>query len=1023
MANVVYKDMKSGSAVLALDQEELKSDSEVAKVVFTKDVAASATELDFLRNSQRESEVEYVSAERSNTVIQANLDNATVEVLVSSRQGEYNPVRTVTVTEIVLPDSWSDREHIPKWDRLCWEQQRAAYRNSAWWNDIFSLGLETPSPGWFEGEFSFPIEGFPGTGYLNPGGFNLGMGTGILSLLNDTESLYAPPTEVFPLRVSGEEWRKIDAEVSNISIEGAQVVYRKFRERNLGGTYQDGGSSLPTYWENWLELDDQDDPALWVFEGTFDFSSWPIIDEKQVPLIPNLNYNHQVETIQIENKVTQRPLFIPYWSGNTIYLYYFDKIHSDTKRIRILQDDQVIISQDFTYSAEGTIELGVYDTDREVEFLIQFWHEDSRGAYSWIEQHVVKTRRPMCASTEVQLVNVDFVSALVSQDGGGAYFSLTFENTGVQKLYKPSSIESAFVVDMTNGPNGRSDYLKALIERHLVARIVVSKRSKGVEVPLGSFIINPIGSGSETQGDGLNVQNVYNERGVLGYFTEDNEGQNYTIRFYPNRGDLRFNQPISTDASETYEFRIAEWTLACEHGLRTGENFAYMTEVDEDGNNYRYDSWDEEHPVRRWRRMSPVDPQFDSEERLAELSKCRACNLKDTSVVGGYGNPSTSYQITPFTVLEQAGWKCVYAECALDDLFGTWHSYDFKFKLGLRDSHATKIEVFAEYFYPRRVYPSTSQRPKREVVDLLNNREEQEESEASAEPLGAVAPAGNYDFSFSLEWTDIGNTSGVAIDPETGLPVGSYDGFDIDGDGVPEKPVKTDPVKTFICSWTHSTDVLHVVDFVSYQKIFFLVWNWLNEIYNLSNLITQTQEEQEQEENTSSSGPGDPGMLYNNNYGQPSDAPLPADEFYLTEENAFQYEQECLEVTKFINEWMQKWVRIRYTARVHYADGSFKDIVMTADPSWDGDIVTPFYGQEMNFELPTEVENNYTYVHPGISTAASQLREYWVNKPGNEGNEPESDGGLRPAGKTKSIDWSAVDPLSVDMAEKEDPMG
>jgi len=967
--SAIYKDLKDDKIIVAIDDKTLKNESREGTVVLRERSSEPQTELEALTKRSSKTTTDAVDLTRSNPHIEVDADNYEAELLILRESADQQPLRIErqTMDQIVLPDTWSSRMSFPKWDRLCWEQQRAAYKESPWWYDIIHMTSQTPTPGWFEGEFDFPIEGF------------------------EPNSV---PTEVFPLRVSGTKHREIDAQVSNISIEGAQSVVRDWHELNYKGQAAGGTAGRPEIWENWKEMDAEDEPELWVFDGKYDWSSWPVIDEKQIPLIPNRAYNHPVKTFEIKNQRKKKPGFILYWNDNIVNLYYYDTVHSETSKLRVLLDGKVIYCEYMTYSPEGTIQLGTFDTDLELRFIIQFWHADEVGTYSWIEEHVGKTKRPMCAETEIKMLSV----SIPYSDDYGKHFRIKFDGVSVQKMYKAPSVEKAFVVDMTSG----SDWLTNLQNRTLVGKLVVSKRAQGVQIPLGSFCFNPIGSNSSPDGEGGNITSVHNENGVFRYLEEDNTDGNYTIRFYPKKGDLRRNKRIDPEAIEEYEFRIAEWTLACEHGLRTGENFAYMTESPR----FRYDSWDEEHPVRKWLRMSPVDPQFDSESRLSELSKSRTAIIAN---IGSYGSTSLTTQLEQFQILEQAGWKTIYAECAVDGLFGTWHSYDFKFKLPTLDSHVTRIELYASYLYPRAVqYPPRSN-PKSNPTDsdLLSPRSDQEDTSGTS---GGSKYTTHYTET-TLEWTDIGNVENTVVYGEGGNAFAAS--RDTDGDGIPDThPKRVNPQETHILSFSHSTDVLHVVDFVSYQKVFFLVWNWLNSLYTFNNMVVDDEPVGDQE----SEGAGLGG-----NSIPIQQPPLDPTEFYLTPENAIHFEEQMTLAAAYVDDWIRKNVRIVYFLKVYYPNGTVREIPLTGDSTWNGDELTSLYGQKMNFDMPEVVEGNTTWITAGIQKATEALRQYDVIGDGDgDGNDGDDNGGGRkPAPKTKYLDLNGVDPNKLDMAEKE----
>ena len=395
-----------------------------------------------------------------------------------------------------------------------------------------------------------------------------------------------------------------------------------------------------------------------------------------------------------------------------------------------------------------------------------------------------------------------------------------------------------------------------------------------------------------------------------------------------------------------YIFRIAEWTLAVEYGLLTGENLAWMETVEEDGQErrYRYDSWDMEHPVRKWRSASPVDPQYDSVPRLSDIA--RSLEMKYISATTP--EPQIQYQPIPNEILDVSGWTVIYAEQEYHSYFGSWANYEFKFSLDDKYRNASNIKLVARYYYPR--------------TDMIRTTppEDRETGEGTrAEPSGA---ARKFMYNESpttpvTTWTEIKEGENVDL----GL---SQDLSEVVLDYINAPPPPRAPRS--MLQWTNWCEEFHAVDFVSYQYIFYVVWN-----YVASQFVDLSPEPFVPEDDTQESS---------NNYLPNSNTANP-NEFYLTENQYLQFTQECVYGADYVDNWIRSNVRVKYFAQIKYApdDGSpsvVEEVELTAleRPEWDQ--MANAYGIPIDFEMPERIENCITWVPGNFGVSTGNLEEY-----------------------------------------------
>ena len=112
------------------------------------------------------------------------------------------------------------------------------------------------------------------------------------------------------------------------------------------------------------------------------------------------------------------------------------------------------------------------------------------------------------------------------------------------------------------------------------------------------------------------------------------------------------------------------------------------------------------------------------------------------------------------------GWSTIYAAKPNRDLLGTWHNYEFKFRLSSSFRRAKNIRLFACYYYQQQ-FITGSPRP------------------------GVLYTA--------QEWVPFANMDEPII-------------RDSNNEIVPQQ--------IDILNWNHWSNVYHVVDFVSYQWVF-----------------------------------------------------------------------------------------------------------------------------------------------------------------------------------------------------------
>ena len=680
MSTTIYADAKTGTAVISLDTATVNDSNTVTLQVQATPVQQAPTTEAQLKSMETVQAISIgtVSADDSVSAvaIAGNLEYVAVHL------DDVNGVtKTEPVEVIVLPDSWIAKDTMDKWTRLCYEQQKSVFE---------------PLPYWFS------IDEFPSSGITS--GYN-----------NSTIDFPVEPytTEVFALTQTGSPFHKIDTNSSNKMIENIQTVYRK----EIGKTTSQGSVFGYDTWKNFLLVDAEDDPVDFSSEGTYQFACYPVIDGKQVPMPPIVgtiesltatgvyDESRLLKTINDQQgnfgytQITQsfsgseKAAFVPLWNGNNLQLYYYLPVNSNIHEIQFFVDDVLRGQIDTTQSAvsmstnsamlykEGWISLGSFQEklyrNNPFAIIAKRYHLTSRTGgrtpgRSFIDQLEFMTQSGMVRGDNFIVEGIPQQSN-VENDGS---FPLRLRGD-LSALYKPDANEKAFQVDLSP----ESNWFKSIKEKRKVLRLRVSKIVKGMEIHVGNFILNPLAE------SGSNITGLCNLSQNLDFIEvgEDTDGKYLDFRYLSYAGPAGLLNS-SVNEEHYYVFRVCEWTLGVEHGLITDQSIAWM--VDPDGSDstsslrYRYDTWDEEHPVRRWRWMSPVSPKDDSVSRCSIESQGSNCHLVPVNSM-----TNTSKDSLPFSwvsVQDNFGWNVIYSNVLLtrgaEHL--TWPYFSFRVNVG-----------------------------------------------------------------------------------------------------------------------------------------------------------------------------------------------------------------------------------------------------------------------------------------------------------------------------------------------------
>ena len=726
MSSVVYTNGRTGSSILAIDKSTLENQSiSELTVVATSQIEQQYTETTLQQiNSGTAADSaasQVVDGYTSNQALALSLDSP-LSLALSYESNPNSLIQIETqIDQYVIPESYMHHDEIHKWDRLCYEQQKAKYQNTPWWTNISGFTSEDPTPGWFEGQFDFPV--------VDPDNWMVNI-----------------PTQVISENASDGMNKNITGIIMNDTVENVKLLYRKKDETVLSlYVLEFEASYIP-----WQSVDPEDEPLLWQAENSYEMSSYPEIDQKQVPLVATTKLVQNPDTVTINKSSKAITNIIPKWNGNNVDFYFYNAFNSIVSFAKIYKDGVYLKTIELSsYGQEGVINN--IDTNvtskKPIEYLIELMHTDTSGKSSWIKNIVVQTKKPMVATTNTSIELVD------RPTNDENYFKLRVPLDKLENLYKPQNQEQGFVIDVS--PD--SYWFTSILNKRLVVRLSICKYWQGNKIEVGNFIFNP------TSADSTNIDGVYNDRGVLSYDTDDNNGDGFVFRFHPYAGVLSVTTP---KIGEYYDFRIAEWTLGIEQGLLTGQNLAWMKSfsLENPEKRYRYDSWDEEHPVRFWDRMSPIDPLYDSDDRLSYLARSQE------SIFSQYlatPTESTSPDPSPHQILNNIvspNWKTIYALVKDKPYYGMWRRFEFAFRLSNLFQSAERIDLYASYFGYFLVPPE-------------------------GQEGGGGGPGSVQTHATEVVW----------------LPLGDLQG---------------EPTWLHISTWAHWSETLHISDFISYQHVF-----------------------------------------------------------------------------------------------------------------------------------------------------------------------------------------------------------
>jgi len=917
MSNVVYTNGRTGDSILAIDSNTLTNQSieEVSLNVAsqTTTVYSEAAFLEINNNPPPSSStVETMSAFVSNQTVPLALDQPLNLSLAHQDVGQSAFQTELAVEQVILPESYLHYDEIPKWDRLCYEQQKAMYSFSPWWTDISGFSSEETTPGWFPDQFLFPV--------IDPDNYQANI-----------------PTQCIASRAADGINHDINAIKTNKTIEDIKIVYRK------KDTYTSYG--FESSYIDWQSVDPEDEPLKWQGLGKYEISSYPEIDQKQVPLMHSAKLVQDPITIKIQEGIEPIISIIPRWSGDNVDFYFYNAFESNVYSLKVYKND-VFLKNISLSNFSGKSFIPNVDTNvttrKPIKYLIEFIHKDELGGLSWMRNVVVKTQRPMVSSTatSIELANKD----LNSEDS--SYFILKVPSDKLEKLYKPVNLQSAFTIDL----NPESFWLTSIKNKKLVVRLSVCKYWQGNKIEVGNFIFNPLSA------DGTNIDGVYTDTGVLSYDPIDSLGDgSFSFRFNPYAGIL---STLEVKENEIYEFRIAEWTLGVEQGILSGQNLAWMKpfSAENPDKRYRYDSWDEEHPVRFWSRMSPVDPVYDSADRLSQIAKSRI-NITSNLVYSQFDQPNT--QITPHRILNsvvEPNWKTMYGKLKDKNYFGTWRRFEFAFRISDAFKNAEKIELHASYLGYFQVPPESS---------------------------GALG----------------GDGTGTISTPAT-VPV--WIPLPLAG----QPSLTQEEVWMPIATWAHWSDTLHICDFISYQYVFSNLFDLASQNFGaFQNLARYVDLEDYQE------GIDTESQVFTQ--GSPAES-------FLGKAQHNAWEEMNTGISRWIEAYMKEGVRIKYKATVFFNDGNKYEVplnsIQTSGYSWSNLQDTILFGQPMDFEIVQEPEDNPTWVSGNFEVVTRELDSY-IGIQMDPEDTVQVTPGLRPAQVDVAVDFDTIDIRTIDTTQ------
>jgi len=251
---IVYTNTSEGTAVVALDAATVANDTSNGTVTFSQATPVATTEAQLLNAASAVSTSALIDTNRSNQVVDYDLPDANASADTEQEDGTSEP-ESVFVVE--FPPSYNSELKMPRWSRICWEQQKAVYNGARWWWNIPGLDSSTPQEVeegeniiWPQNTFEFPIV----SDYYVLG----------------TTGKGSVPTKPIISPVFGRNEKAITVENTNDTIEDIQVVFRRTPEglTAVGGTPTEAGP-----WIDWRLMDAGDMAENWRPTGTWDIDT------------------------------------------------------------------------------------------------------------------------------------------------------------------------------------------------------------------------------------------------------------------------------------------------------------------------------------------------------------------------------------------------------------------------------------------------------------------------------------------------------------------------------------------------------------------------------------------------------------------------------------------------------------------------------------------------------------------------------------------------------------------------------
>jgi len=249
-------------------------------------------------------------------------------------------------------------------------------------------------------------------------------------------------------------------------------------------------------------------------------------------------------------------------------------------------------------------------------------------------------------------------------------------------LYSPDSVINVFEGSKWN---------TAIQQGKMICQLVITRHQDGDTTPYGRYFINVT---QEKQPKFINLPPFGDNVRKVGNGFEFEFEDTQIFRDTAGLDNPDFGKKLA------YEFRLVFWSAGVEEALRSGENYAFIKEnsIIVKGKRklykYVYDTWSEEHPKKKYKRIIPKDVKY------SHLNDHIRFGLSKKGFV--FSANRLPLKRTRNVKVEPIGWKVLYYYNDKEDELQEFPYYSFGIQIPMTSIlEIEKLEIFTKTEDPK----------------------------------------------------------------------------------------------------------------------------------------------------------------------------------------------------------------------------------------------------------------------------------------------------------------------------------